>query len=144
MFMDALLLFSDAQVLTAAAASTSYVDLKAARNIGVGEDLYIVLIVDVALTDSGSNSTVTVDLQGDSTTTITPDGTQTLFTIAALAAIGAKYVAKISPGLAANYRYVQLYYTMNNGDLSTGSVTAFITRNPDIADAYYASGFNIA
>lgn len=144
MFMDALLLFSDAQVLTAAAASTSYIDLKAARNIGVGEDLYVVLIVDVALTDGSSNSTVTVDLQGDSTTTITPDGTQTLFTIAALAAIGTKYVAKISPGLAAQYRYVQLYYTMNNGDLSTGSVTAFITRNPDIADAYYASGFNIA
>lgn len=102
------------------------------------------LIVDVALTDSGSNSTVTVDLYGDSTTTFTPDGTQTLFTIAATAAIGTKYVARVSPGLAANYRYMELYYTMNNGDLTTGSVTAFMCRNPDIADAYYASGFNIA
>lgn len=136
MIHDALLLFSDAQALTAAAASTSYVDLGAARNIGVGEDLYVVLVVDVALTDSGSNSTVTVDLYGDSSTTFTPDGTQTLFTIAAVAAAGTKYVAKISPGLAAQYRYMELYYTMNNGDLSTGSVTAFITHDPDQYTSY--------
>jgi len=144
MIHDALLLFSDAQAVTAAAASTSYVDLKAARNIGVGEDLFVVLIVDVALTDAGSNSTLTVDLYGDSSTSFTPDGTQTLFTVAALAAIGTKYVARVSPGLAAAYRYLELYYTPNNGDLSTGSVTAFITRNPDIASDYYASGFSIA
>ena len=144
MIFDSLLLFSDAQAITAAAASTSYVDLKAARNLGVGEPLFVVLIVDVALTDGSSDSTLTVDLYGDSSTSFTPDGTQTLFTVAALSAIGAKYIARVSPGLAANYRYLQLYYTPNNGNLSTGSVTAFITRNPDIADSYYASGFNIA
>lgn len=142
MIADGLLLFSNTQALTAAAASTSYVDLGAVRNIGVGEELYVVLVVDVALTDAGSNSTVTVDLQGDSTTTFTPDGTQTLFTIAATAAIGTKYIAKISPGAAANYRYIQLYYTMNNGDLSTGSVTAFITHDPDQYTSY-AKGYTV-
>jgi hypothetical protein len=140
MILDAQLLFSDAQALTASAASTSSVDLGAVRNLGVGENLYIVLTVDVALTDSGSNSTVTVDLQGDSTTTFTPDGTQTLFSIAALAAAGTVYIARIAPGLASNYRYLQLYYTMVNGDLSTGTVTAFITH--DVA-AYSAYADNI-
>ncbi len=144
MIFDALLLFSDAQAVTAAAASTSYVDLKAARNIGVGENLFVVLIVDTALTDSGSDSVVTVDLQGDSSTSFSPDGTQTLFTVAAVAAAGTKYVARISPGLAAAYRYLQLYYTPVGSDLTAGAFTAFITHDPDQASAYYASGFSIA
>ena len=143
MIMDALLLFSDAQALTATAASTSFVDLGAVRNLGVGENLFVVLIVDVALTDSGSDTTVTVALEGDSSTTFTPDGTQTLFTIAAIAAAGTVYVAKISPGLAANYRYIQLKYTMNNGNLTTGSVTAFITHDPDQYTSY-ADGITIS
>lgn len=124
MYVDKLALFSDAQAVTAAAASTDYMDLGAARNIGVGEDLYVFVTVDVALTDSGSDSTVTVALEGDSTTTFTPDGSQTLFTIPALAAAGQKYYAKISPDFASNYRYIQLRYTPNNGNLTTGSFTA--------------------
>ena len=143
MYVDALLLFSDAQALTAAAASTSSVDLGAVRNLGVGEPLYVVLVVDTALTDTGSNSTVTVDLQGDSTTTFTPDGTQTLFTIAATAAAGTTYIARVSPGLAANYRYLQLYYTMNNGDLSAGAVTTFLTHDVQAFTAY-ADGITIS
>lgn len=144
MIFDALLQFSDAQAVTAAAASTNYVDLKKARNIGIGEDLYIVLIIDVAMTDSGSDSTLTVDLQGDSTSTFTPDGTQTLFVIPAVSAIGTKFVQRVSPGLAAAYEFLQLYYTPNNGNLSAGSFTAFICRNQDNAADYYASGFSVA
>jgi hypothetical protein len=129
MYVDAQLLFSDAQAVTAAAASTNYVDLGAVRNIGVGEDLYVVVCVDVAFTDSGSDSTLTVALEGDSTTSFTPDGSQQLFIIPALAAIGDTFIARISPDYASNYRYIQLKYTPNNGNLSTGSLTSFITGN---------------
>ena len=75
MIMDAQLLFSDAQAITAAAGSTNTIDLGAVRDIGTGENLYLVVTVDVAFTDGSSNSTLTVALEGDSTTTITPDGT---------------------------------------------------------------------
>lgn len=136
MILDAQNLFSDAQAVTAAAASTNSIDLGAARNIGAGEELYVGVIVDVALTDSGSDSTVAVSLEGDSTTTFTPDASQALFTIPALAAAGSKYFAKISPDFASNYRYIQLKYTPAGGDLTTGSFTAFIVKNPDTFKAF--------
>lgn len=136
MIMDALLLFSDAQAVTADAGSTNTVDLGAVRNVGVGEPLYVVLIVDVAMTDASSNSTCTVTLEGDSTDSFTPDASQTLFTIPALTAAGTKYIARVAPDLAGNYRYMRLKYTMANGDLSTGSFTAGIVHGVDAYKAY--------
>lgn len=136
MYLDAQNLFSDAQAITAAAASTNLVDLGAIRDLGSGENLYIVLVVDVALTDSGSDSTVTVALQTDDNESFTSaTSSQTLFTVAAVAAAGTKYVARIQPD-AANERYIRLYYTPNNGNLSTGSVTAFITYDIDKYTSY--------
>jgi len=143
MYQDAMLLFSDAQAVTAAAASTNVVDLSVARNIGVGQELYVVVTVDVAMTDGSSDSTLTVDLYGDSTTSFTPDATQRLFIIPALSAAGAKFIARINPDFAANYRYLELYYTPNNGNLTTGSFTAFITHNVDAFTAY-AKGYTIS
>jgi hypothetical protein len=143
MYQDSLLTFSQAQAITAAAASTNYVNLGAVRNIGVGQALYVVTVVTTAFTDTGSNSTLTVDLYGDSSTTFTPDATQTMFTIAAVAAAGDVYVGRISPGMAGNYKYVELYYTPNNGDLSAGAVTSFITT--DVAQyASYAKNYTIS
>lgn len=130
MYVDSQLLFSDAQAVTAAAASTNIVDLSAVRDIGTGGPLYVVVTVDVAMTDTGSNSTLTVALEGDSTSTITPDATQDLFVIPAVSAAGAVFYARLDPGAAPlQYRYIQLKYTPNNGDLSAGSFTAFITHD---------------
>lgn len=143
MLLDAQLLFSDAQAITAAAASTNIVDLGSARNIGVGENLYVSVTVDVALSDASSDSTLTVDLQGDSTDTFTPDGTQTLFIIPAVAAAGQKYFGRITPDFASNYRYIRLYYTPNNGNLSTGTLTAGVVHGIDKFVAY-ADGITIS
>ncbi len=132
MYVDALLSFSTApQAVTAAAGSTNTIDLAAASlDIGTGEPLYVVVTVDVALTDASSDSTVTVALEGDSTHTITPDATCDLFVIPALAAAGATYIARLNPGMAPlAYRYLRLKYTPNNGNLTTGSFTAFITHD---------------
>lgn len=130
MIHDAQMLFSDAQAITATAASTNSIDLSAVRDIGTGESLYVVVQVDVAFTDSGSDSTLAVALEGDSTTTFTPDGTVTLFTMPALTAAGALFYARLSPGSAPlQYRYIQLKYTPANGNLTTGTVTAFITHD---------------
>jgi hypothetical protein len=144
MYQDALMTFSQAQAITAAAESTNYVDLGVARNIGVGENLYVVTVVTTAFTDSGSNSTLAVDLYGDATAnSFTPDGSQRLFVIPALAAAGDTFVARISPGFAGNYRYAEMYYTPAGGDLSTGAVTSFVTT--DVAQyASYAKGYTIS
>lgn len=144
MYVDALLYFSNAQAITAAAASTSHIDLGAVRDIGTGQDLYLVTVVDVAFTDSGSNSTLTVSLYGDSTTTFTPDGSTVAYTIPATAAAGTIYIHKLDPSAAAlQYRYLTVYYTPNNGDLTTGTVTTFITTDVQ-KYVSYADGITIS
>jgi hypothetical protein len=142
MYVDALLLFSDAQAVTAAAASTSYINLGSTRDLGVGKQLYVVIICDVAMTDGSSDSTLSVALYGDSTTTFTPDGQQALVTIPALTAIGTKFVIPIAPELV-KYQYLELYYTPNSGNLTTGSFTAFLTTEAQL-DAKYPDAITIS
>lgn len=143
MFVDSQLLFSDTQAVTAAAASTNLVDLSAIRDLGTGEPLFVVVGVDVALTDAGSDSTVTVTVETDDNSGFSSATTsQTLFTIPAVSAAGYQAVARIQPD-GANERYIRLKYTPNNGNLSTGSFTAFIAK--DIQKyVSYADGITIS
>jgi hypothetical protein len=124
MILDAQNLFSDAQAITAAAASTNLIDLGANRNLGVGEDLYVHVNVDVAFTDASSDSTLTVTVETDDNEAFSsPTTAQTIGTFPALSAIGASLKAKLQPDAIVE-RYMRLKYTPNNGSLSTGSVTA--------------------
>jgi hypothetical protein len=130
MILDAQLLFSDAQAVTAAAGSTNTVDLGSVRDIGTGEPLYIVVTTDVAMTDAGSDSALVVALEGDSTAVFTPDGTQDLFTSPAVSPAGSIFIARLNPGMPPlQYRYARLKYTPSNGDLTTGSFTACIVHD---------------
>lgn len=126
MILDAQLLFSDAQAITAAADATNYIDLGVAKDIGVGQDLWVFTSVDVAMTDAGSNSTLSVSAIWDSTTTFTPDASQLLYIIPAVSAIGAIFFGHVNPQVSTLYRYMSLTYSPNNGDLSTGTFTSGI------------------
>lgn len=131
MILDAELEFSAAQAVTAAAASTNYVDLGlASREIGLGQDLYVVVSVHTLLADGGSNTGTDVKLYGDSTTTFTPDGTFTLFSFAQAAAAGTTKIAKLSPGSAPlAYRYIELYYDPQGANLTAGKFDAYLTMD---------------
>lgn len=136
MIMDAELRFSNAQAITASAASTNQVDLKAIRDIGTGQDIYFVAQVDVAFTDGTSDSTVTVALQTDDNSAFSSATTvQTVGTFAALSAIGTRLVAKLQP-LAFVERYLQAYYTVANGNLTTGSITSYLVLDAELFRAY--------
>lgn len=130
MIHDSQNLFSDAQAITAAAGSTNTLDLGAVRDIGTGEPLYLCVQIDTTFADTGSNSTLTVAMEGDSTTTITPDGTQDLFIIPAVTAAGTLFYYRLNPGMSPlQFRYIRLLYTPNNGDLSAGALTAFLVHD---------------
>ncbi len=143
MIIDAQLLFSDAQALTAAAASTNSIDLGIARDVGTGETLYVVVSVGVAMTDAGSDSTVSVYLQTDDNSSFSSaTNSQLIGTLGALSAVGTTLYAKLDPAKV-NERYIRLYYTPAGGDLSTGTVDAFITK--DISKyTSYADGITIS
>lgn len=123
MFIDDTLLFSDAQAVTATAVSSNIVNTSVARDLGNGNPLYVVIAVTTTFTNTG---TVEVALQGDSTSTISPDGTHDLGVLAAGSLAGRVYVFPIPPALAAaGYQYLQLNYTVS-GTVSAGNVTSFI------------------
>ena len=136
MILDKLGLFSDAQAITATALSTDKVDLlKTAQNIGVGENMYVHLNVDVAFTDTGSDSTVTVTLVTDDNASLSsPTVVQTLGVFSALSAAGTKIIARIQPGTFE--RYIGLNYTVAGGNLTTGSITAALVHDVDAYTSY--------
>lgn len=136
MIMDVQNRFSNAQAITATAASTDIVDLGiTGRNVGVGEDVYLVAQVVSAFTDTGSDSTVTVTAETDDNTGMSSATTvATLGTFAALAAVGARLIIKLP--IANLERYLGLRYTVAGGNLTTGAITAFLTKDIDAYKSY--------
>lgn len=136
MIIDHQNLFSDAQAVTADAASTNLIDLGAVRNLGVGENLYVVVQVDVTMDDASDDSTCTVTVESDDAAAFSSATTrQTIGTFAATSAAGTRLVARLQPDVI-NERFIRLKYTMANGDLSAGSFTAFLVKDLQAYTSY--------
>lgn len=141
MILDANLRFSDAQAITATADSTNIIDQNiAGRDAGTGKPLYVVVVITTAMTNTG---TVDVALQGDSTSTITPDKTRSLFVIPAGSAVGDTFIAPLHPaGEPEALQYINLKYTVS-GTVSTGNVDAFLVSDIQRWKAY-ANNYTIS
>jgi len=149
MIMDQENLFSEDQEITAGSdsgiLSTNTIDLgMEGRRIGVGKNLYLVVICTTSMTDSGSNSALSVDLQSDSAEAqnVAPVVHQRIGTFAAGAVAGSRLVARLQPSDDMK-RYLRLKYTSTNGALSTGKFTAFLAESIDAQKAY-PGAFSIA
>jgi hypothetical protein len=133
--IDGLNRFSNAQAVTAAAASTE-VDLKAVYDPGAGNPLWIVVACVVDMTDGSSDSTLVVTLRQAAATGMgSPDTLATIGTFPAVSVAGTKLVYAVPPGLITK-QFLDLYYTPTSGNLSTGSFDAFITADPNMAKLY--------
>jgi hypothetical protein len=126
MYMDRQNLFSSAQAITVTAASTDLIDLGSTRDIGSGEVLELIVVVDTAFTAGGS-ATLDIALQTDTAvgfgtaTTLLTTGT------IAVASLTAGYVAarwRLPRGVL---RYLRLNYTVATGPMLTGTITAGIS-----------------
>lgn len=145
MLLDLQNQFSNAQAITATAASTNSIDLGGIRNIGGGQDLFLVFIVTTAFTDVGSDSTVTPSLQTDDNSGFASAATiRTFDVLAALTPINTKRIYRLEPYNDASLyeRYIQIMYTVAGGNLTTGSITSFLTLDAQVWKAY-ASGFTV-
>lgn len=138
--------FSNAQAITATAASTNYIDAATTRNLGVGEQLFVCMLITTAFTDSSSDSTVTPSLEVDDNTSFSSPATIATYPVfAALTAINMLRFFHLDPitPTGSYERYMQLRYTVANGNLTTGSITAFIVK--DIAAfRAYAVGYTVS
>lgn len=154
MYVDSQELFSDAQAVTATAISTNVIDLNAASNtnvpllqdIGIGEDIYLVVTTQTTCTDSGSDATLTLTLESDSTADLATSATVHISTgalaFATYATAGSIVFAGRLP--SGDYeRYLGLRYTIASGPLTAGKFNGFLTKDIQRYKTY-ASGFSVS
>jgi hypothetical protein len=151
MYVDKQAEFSDSQAVTATAVSTNVYDLfpvgnsinsNTVRDIGVGEDVYLVVQVDTTATAAGA-ATVTVTLESSSTadlaTAPTVHFSSTAYALANLA--GGKTLLAIKLPADAYKRYIGVRYTVATGPLTAGAFSAFFAKDIQAFRAY-AKGYN--
>lgn len=146
MYVDKQAEFSDSQAVTATAISTNVMDLisnssgkNPLRDIGTGQDVYLVVQTAVAATDTSSDATLAVTLESDSTVGLETSPTTHFSTgalaFAAFSPAGTVLAAVKLP--AGNYeRYLGVRYTVASGPLTAGQFDAFLTTDVNAWRAY--------
>lgn len=152
MFVDTQAEFSDAQAVTATAISSNVMDLQAAlgagtniaygntvMDVGQGEDVYLVVQTAVAITDAGSDATLTVTLESATDAGLTTAAV-VHFSTGALAfatyATAGSVVAMIKLPAADYKRYLGVRYTVASGPFTAGAIDAFLTKDVQRAKIY--------
>lgn len=137
MILDAFNEFSDAQAVTSTAISTNVIDLgpvtdNTLRDIGNGEEIYLVVTTNTACTDGGSDATLTVSLESDSVEALNSSAT-VHYTTGALAFAAFKDAGSVLAMVrlpAGSYeRYLGVRYTVASGPLTAGAFDAFLTKD---------------
>lgn len=147
MILDYLNLFSQAQAVTASAASTDIIDLgplsggNDVRDIGPGYPVEFMAHVATTVAAAGG-ATVTISLQTSKTSDFASATTlmQTAAIPVATLKAGYKYVGVVPHGVQ---RYLRVNYAVANGPLTAGAFTAGLLLDAD-AQRNYASGFTVA
>lgn len=130
MIIDYNLQFSDAQALTADAASTNVINLGADRDIGPGEEMKIAVTLDVAM--GGTSPTMAVQVQTDDNSGFS--SATTVLTSRTISAGSAGDVLTMSlPDT--NEQYVRLYYDLG-GTSPTATVSASVVKDAQQWAAY--------
>lgn len=141
MYIDRQNLVSDAQALTATAASTDFIDLGQERRLGVGEPMAVVISCDVAM--GGTTPTLVATLQSDDNTSFSSAASVVVSPTFSSFAAGAKYVLPIPPGVATE-RYVRVNYTLGGTSPTITVTTALVPMSLVQNDYVYPDGFTIS
>lgn len=145
-FLDNQLLLSDAQALTASAASTNIIDLSASRNIGAGEPMAVALTIDVAADHTTGDETYSVAVEVDDDSSFGSATTIATYTLSASTVKGDVHVigVPVTPTNADN-RYLRLSYTLA-GTTPSVTVTAFLTAQSLAPQTFvaFADGYTIS
>lgn len=129
MILDTQALFSDAQAITATAASTNTLDFgpisPAIKNFDAGKGDDVALLVQV-VEDFNNLTSLQIDLELDSTTTFTPDKTIPLATATLAQLKAGMQIARDDLPRGITLQYGRLKYTVTGTAPTTGKITAGI------------------
>lgn len=142
--------FSDAQAVTSTAISTNVMDLGSTntlKDLGSGQPVYLVVLTNTTCTDSGSDATLAVTLESDSTADLATSATVHLSTgalaFAAFATAGTKLLVAALPANKTYERYLGVRYTVASGPLTAGAFDAFLSTDAQTW-APYAINYTVA
>jgi hypothetical protein len=144
MIIDAFNEFSAGQAVTATALSTNVIDLGPTqsgqrRDIGNGEEMWLVVQTNVAATDAGNDATLAVTLESADNEAISTNAT-VHYTTGALAfadfspARTALAVIRIPNALYR--RYLAVRFTVASGPLTGGTFSAALVKDPQAYRSY--------
>lgn len=141
MILDRENAFSQSQALTGTSLvpSTDVIDLSQIRQIGVGEDLYLVLNFEVAA--GGTTPTITVALQTDDNVGFSSPATAITY-MSAVTTPGASSQLVFPIPYQGLERFIRLAYTQG-GTTPTTTLSAHIVHTPQY-DIKTPSGFTVA
>lgn len=148
MILDKKAEFADAQSIVGVAAtainSTNYIDLGVARDIGPGEDLWLVVLINQTVLAAGGASNVTFQLLEDSQADMASGSARTLWSSGAIpkATLVAGYVVAKIKIPATSKQYLRVTATPDTNATTQGKMDAFLTPNADAWQSY-ASGYSI-
>lgn len=141
MILDAFLLFSDAQALTATAVSTNVVDLTKDIDIGPGVAMTVMIELDVASDGTTGDETYTAALQTDDNEAFSSATTLNTITIPRSTAAGTVYELPVPE---TNERYLRLNYTLG-GTTPTVTVTSTLMPKDGVSQyRAYARGYTVS
>jgi hypothetical protein len=146
MLFDSTNLFSDAQAITATAASTNVIDFGATdtpkhaanaitRDLGKGNKvaLHVQVVTDFA--DTGDNTSLTVALQTDTVENFASPTTLWTSETLVSTALVAGYIFPLAFIPRGVQRYLRLNYTVSGtGDMEAGAITAGLVFAQDERD----------
>lgn len=139
MYIDRQNLFGQDQAVTASAASTDYIDLGQARDIGNGTPLEIFVLVTEAAAAAGA-ATVQVALQSDDNAAFSSPANLVMSDAIPKASLVAGTEVLRVPVPHGCERYLRLYFTVATGPLTAGKFTSGLVPLRQSSPAY-AAGF---
>lgn len=142
MITDKLLRVSEDQAVTTTAFSTDTIDLKIARDMGEGHNLFMNFAVTTAMVGGTSIKFEVVSSANANLSSPTVIGSSDAIVTASLTA-GKNVAVAINPQIASNgERYLGARYTVS-GTYSAGKITSDIVETVQDGQKYYASGFTV-
>lgn len=132
--------FSNAQAVTATTISTNVIDTgNFLKDLGAGDQLWLVVLTQTAVTDTGSDATLAVTLESAADAALTSGAvvhaSSGTLAFAAFSAAGTTVLAVPMP--RGEYKqYLGVRYTVGAGPLTAGAFDAFLTRDPSQWRAY--------
>lgn len=147
MYLDQENLFSDAQALTATAASTNVIDFGTEADPGAGEYVEVLVVANTQFDSAADGATLKIDIE------TALDGDEAFASAEILASSRVIPELELAPGeqvfkirlpsSVAAYRYARLNYTVGTENFTAGTLTAGLIKDRTNYRTY-PSGFSVS